>query len=76
MATAKHQRGLAEARELYDRYVRPLEAEHRGEYAAVLPDGRLVLGPTFIDAAERALRELGPGSHVYKVGDLAAGGWR
>ena len=76
MATVEQQRGLAEARELYDRYVRALEAEHWGEYAAVLPDGRLVLGPTFADAAERALRDLGPGSHVYKVGELAAGGWR
>lgn len=76
MATVGQERGLEEARALYDRYVRPLEGEHRGEYAAVLPDGRLVLGPTFVDAADRALRELGAGTHVYKVGELAAGGWR
>ena len=76
MATTERQRDLAEAHALYERYVKPLDAEHRGEYAAVLPDGRLVLGPTFVDAAHRALGDLGPGSHVYKVGELAVGGWK
>ena len=61
---------------MYDRYVKPLEADHWGEYAAVMPDGRYVLGPTFVEVAQQALRDLGTGSHVYKVGKLAAGGWR
>ena len=30
--------------ELYERYVKPLEAEHWGEFVAIAPDGRTMLG--------------------------------
>ena len=30
--------------ELYERYGKPLEAEHWGEFVAISPDGRTILG--------------------------------
>ena len=62
--------------ELYERYGKPLEAEHRGEYLAVSPKGRTVLGETLLEVAQRAVNELGSGNFVYKVGEPAVGKWR
>jgi hypothetical protein len=62
--------------ELYDRYGRPLEAEHCGEYVAVSPDGRTMLGTTLRDVVRQARATFGPGNFVYKIGDKAVGRWR
>jgi hypothetical protein len=35
--------------ELYDKYVKPLEQEHRGEFIAVSPGGKTVLAATLLD---------------------------
>jgi hypothetical protein len=74
--TAKNSISLSDAEELYDRYVRPLESEHKGEYAAVSPHGALVLGKTFLDTLEEARSGLGAGSVVFKIGDRVVGKWR
>jgi hypothetical protein len=54
--------------ELYERYGKPYEAEHWGEYVAIAPDGRTVIGPTLDEVTERAAEILGRGVFVFKVG--------
>ena len=35
--------------ELYARFGKTLEASHRGEYLAISPDGRTIIGATLLD---------------------------
>jgi hypothetical protein len=67
---------LAESDALYDRYVKPLEAEHMGEYAAVSATGKTVLASELMDVVDQAVDELGPESSVFRVGERAVGRWR
>jgi hypothetical protein len=62
--------------ELYEQYGRPLEQDHRGEYAAISPRGDVVLGRTMHEAAQKAADQFGPGSFLFKVGDREVGRWR
>jgi len=62
--------------ELYERYAKPLEAGHKGEYLAVSPDGRTILGRTPFEVAKQAADRFGPGNFVYKVGERSVGNWR
>lgn len=65
-----------EAGSLYDWYVKPLEAKHTGQYAAVFPDGTVVLAPTATEALKRAVADVGRGSTVFAVGKRTVGTWR
>ena len=78
MATVEQERGLAEAHALYDRYVKPLEADHWGEFVAVTPDGRVFLGESKRGVLDRLVEAVGrgSGSYVFKVGPLVVGRWR
>ncbi len=67
---------LQQSDQLYARYVKPLEQDHTGEYAAVSSDGRLVLAPTLPDVMEKAEQALPPGNFLFKVGDVAVDTWR
>lgn len=59
--------------ELYERYVAPMESQHLGEYVAVAEDGRFVFAGSLSELVGRAVKELGPGSFGYKVGERAVG---
>ena len=61
---------------LYDHYGKPLEQDHWGEYVAIFPDGRTLVGPDLMDVSDRALAQFGRGSFVFKVGEKALGKWR
>ncbi|HEY7064486.1 MAG TPA: hypothetical protein VII06_23625 [Chloroflexota bacterium] len=63
-----------QAARLYARYGKPLESTHPGEYVAIFPDGRTVLGTSAHDVLDRALDTVGPGSFVFKLGEQAV--WR
>lgn len=57
---------------LYAKYVKPLEKDHNGEYAAVADDGRVVLAPSLIEVMEMAEQRLDRGGNfLFKVGDIA-----
>jgi hypothetical protein len=59
---------------LYERYVKPMEESHRGEYVAVSLEGQTILAPTLLEAVQRAADALGKGnSIVFKVGDRSVG---
>ena len=61
------------ADDLYERFGRPLESEHWGEFVAIMPDGRMVLAPTLLAALERAATSFEPGGFVFKVGERVVG---
>lgn len=66
-------------RKLYERYGKPLEATHRGKYAAIASDGRVILGQDDIEVVEKAAKEFGSGSFAFcRLGekDGAVGKWR
>ncbi len=67
---------IGESERLYSQYGQPLEQSHWGEYVAIFPDGRTVVGPDLADVSDRALDEFGQGSFVFKVGDKSVGKWR
>ena len=67
---------LREAEALYERFGKPLEAQHRGEYVAITTDGRTLVGPTVLAVAREARRTLGPECFVFKLGERAVGRWR
>ncbi len=73
---AKDQGRKSQAEQLYERYGRPLEAQHPGEYVAIFPEGKTVLGANLRDVLKQALATIGPGSFVFKVGERAVWKWR
>lgn len=61
---------------LYERYAKPLEAEHWVEYVAVSPKGRVLLGTDMLEVAKKATETFGRGNFIFKVGPQAVGKWR
>jgi len=53
---------------LCERYGKPLEAEHWGEYAMITRDGRIVVAPTLVDTFVQGSEVLGSGHFIFKVG--------
>lgn len=59
---------------LYREHVKPLEADHQGEYVGVALDGRTVLRPTLLEAVRESVSRFGKGkSVVFRVGDKVVG---
>ncbi len=64
--------------EIYERFGRPLEADHWGEYLAVSPAGETLLGTDLTDVVERAVDTFGLGKRIplFKIGQIAVERWR
>ena len=58
---------------IYERFGRPLEAAHWGEFVAIMPDGRHVIGVDSHAVALEAFEKFGRGAFLYKVGPVAIG---
>jgi len=58
-----------EGNRLHERYGKPLESEHWGEYVMITRDGRTVMATTLIDAFVRGSEMLGSGHFLFKVGE-------
>ena len=65
-----------EADRLYERYAKPLEAEHAGKYVAVSPAGQVILGDAMLEVSQRAVEVFGRGNFVFKIGPRVVGRWR
>lgn len=65
-----------QAESLYEQYARPLEREHTGEFVAVSPGGKIVMGVDLRKLVSKAKASLGSGNFVFKIGDRAIGKWR
>jgi hypothetical protein len=51
---------------LYDRYGRPLEETHTGEFVAISDEGQTILGDSAISVASQALEIFGPGRYAFR----------
>lgn len=54
---------------LYDKYVQPLEAEHLGEFVAVAPDGRTMVGTNPYKIDIEAWNAFGDEAVMFQVGE-------
>jgi hypothetical protein len=55
--------------ELYDRYGKPLEQNHHGEYGAISSDGRVIVDRDDLVVMDRAIDEFGSGNFsFYRIG--------
>ena len=67
---------LLQSEELYERFGKPLEAEHWGAYVAISADGTILLDGDIDRLSQKALEALGRGAFIFKVGDKEVGRWR
>jgi hypothetical protein len=51
---------------LYEKYGKPLEKEHAGEFVAISDDGQIILGDSQLAVLKRANREIGPGRYALR----------
>ena len=58
---------------LYERYGKPLEADHWGKFVAISRKGETVLGSDITEVSVRALKETGRGFFMFKVGEKSVG---
>lgn len=72
-APAEQRPTLDDMNAVYDRYVKPLEAEHWGEFVAVSADGRTILGASANEVGWAARDAFGRGNYVFRVGPRAVG---
>ncbi|MBM2826007.1 MAG: hypothetical protein HW403_71 [Dehalococcoidia bacterium] len=75
MSIKNHQL-MQQSEELYDKYGKPLESDHQGEYLAISPEGKTLLGQDLLEVMKEATDTFGPGNFIFKVGDKAVGKWR
>ncbi len=62
-----------EVLQLYERYCKSLEATHWGQYLALAPDGRYIVGEDDVAVVDEALQQFGAGNFVLlRVGEIAA----
>ena len=54
---------------LYERYGKPLEQDHKGEYVAIGPKGEIILGTDDFTVTHEAIQRFGSGNFAFrKVG--------
>lgn len=62
--------------QFYNKYGKPLENNHWGDYLAVSENGETILGKNYLKVVLKARSTFGPGSFLYKVGEKAIWKWR
>lgn len=63
--------------DLYQRYARVLEPEHRGEFVAISQDGQLITGSDELAVAKQAVQQFGPRNFALRrIGEEAEIRWR
>ena len=66
----------AERRRLYEKYGKPLEANHAGEFIAISADGEILLGERDGETLRRALDKFGRGNFAMaRVGSETMHEW-
>lgn len=73
--TAEDQERKRQADALYQQYGKPLEADHRGQFVAISPEGKTLLGTDLVQVLDAAAHTFGPGNFIFKVGEKAVGKW-
>jgi hypothetical protein len=61
---------------LYEQFGKPLEASHPGEYVAIGPDGRTIVGTSDVEVLEQAIQTFGSGNFALRrLGRRTFGRW-
>ena len=61
---------------LYERFGRPLEPDHSGQFVAIGPDGQTIVGPSAAEVLEHAIAKFGSGNFALnRVGHRTFGRW-
>jgi hypothetical protein len=64
------------ARALYERYGKPLEAEHKGEYVVISNGGNTIVGKSLIEVVINAVDKFGKGQFVFEIWSREVGSFR
>ena len=51
---------------LYECYGKPLEADHKGQYVAIGPEGDVILGHDDLDVTQQASARFGSGNYAFR----------
>ncbi|MDO8691973.1 MAG: hypothetical protein Q7R39_18545 [Dehalococcoidia bacterium] len=63
--------------DLYQRYARELEPQHRGQFVAISQDGQLITGSDELAVAKQAVQQFGSGTFALRrIGEEAEIRWR
>ena len=67
---------IQEDERLYEEYGKPLETEHIGEYVAIGPDGRTLLGESTDEVLQKGVEAFGGGNFgLFRIGHSALEKW-
>ena len=70
------ERRAEEDHHLYERYGKPLEATHNGQYLAIGPEGQIILGEDDSELFRKAIESFGSGRFgFFRVGHPALEKW-
>ena len=76
MAT-KLKKRLQEDGELYKRFGKSLELQHKGEFVAISREGEIIVSKSDIEVLQKALERFGSGNFAFcRVGYEDIGKWR
>lgn len=59
-------RRAEEDERLYERYGKPLESNHTGEYVAIGPNGEVILGHDDVVVSQQASARFGSGNYAFR----------
>ena len=76
MAATHQQPSVDEATQVYEKFGKPREATHKGQFLAVSKTGQTVIAPTLVAALKEATERFGPGNYIFKIGERVVGKWR
>lgn len=51
---------------LYERYGKPLEQEHHGEYVTISQDGQVIVDTDDVAVVDQAIRTFGSGNFIFR----------
>lgn len=76
-SSASEQERIDRDDDLYERFGKPLEGDHEGEFVAISSKGETIVGPDDIGILQQALDRFGSGNFAFRrVGEAALGKWR
>jgi len=70
---AMNQKMLDEGDALYEKYGKPLERDHWGEFVAISSEGKTVVGHDLHEVSTEATKNLGRGHFLFKIGEKVLG---
>lgn len=75
MTTTTHENAhrVHEADLLYERFGKPFEAQHLGQFVAIAEDGRTIVGATLLTVAQAAEHDGDAEWFVFKIGERSVG---